>query len=252
MSRRPNTDTGRTAGSLSRRTVIRGIGSTLTAGGLASAGVAAGGNAKRESASAQAGGTHGFVQNSECVSLSPVTGDLPVEEFYKYRQGGTRFSSAGPITALEQERTSRLLLYRGPDDVLSLVVIHGNHHIEDIPEGGGAVSFTFDGLPADGEWAVQDDRYEGPDQFDRWELDGNRATIHWTWQGGRTDGAVFSGLGENFSITVEPRFNEDAELYEEHYEGDVEAWEALGGNQTNLDVVSLAMDAPVVIESNGC
>lgn len=223
---------------------------------LASAGVLASGdeNARRGSAraSAQAGGSHGLIQNSECVSLPPVTGELPVEEFYKYGQGSTRYSSAGPITALERERTSRLLLYRGPDDVLSLVMVHGKHHIEDVPEGGGAVSFTFEGLPADGEWAVRDDLYEGPDLFDQWELDGGRTTVHWTWQGGRTDGAVFSGLGDDFSITIEPRFNEEAKLYEQHYEGDVEAWEALGGDQVNPEVVPLVMDEPLVIESNGC
>lgn len=221
---------------------------------LASAGVPASGdeNAKYGSASTQAGGPHALVQDSECVSLSPVTGNVPVEEFYKYKRGGTRYSSAGPITGLERERTSRLLLYRDPNDVLSLVVVHGKHHIEDVPEGGGAVSFTFEGLPDNGEWAVRDDQYEGPNLYDQWELEEGRTTVHWTWQGGRTDGAVFTGLGNDFSITIVPKFNGKAELYEKHYEGDVEAWEALGGNQANPDVVSLAMDKSVVIESGRC
>lgn len=255
MSRNPNADANRTSQSIKRRTVLGGVAAGLGGGLLVGATPASGdetGTGVRSNRMMQDTTVENrLVQSGDCIRLSPVGGDVPVEEFYRYAAGGTRFSSAGPITALEQAGTSRLLIYQGPDGVRSLVVVHGKHRLEDVP-GGGAVSFTFEGLPSDGEWVVRDDRYDGPELFDSWEIDGSSTTVHWTWQGGRTDGAVYRGLGDGFSITIEPRFNEDAELYEEHYEGDVEAWEAVGGNQTNPEITSLAMDESVVVEANGC
>ena len=239
---------------MQRRTVLGGVGSVLGGGLLASTGVLA----KTEDpdwtrSNVQADAVSvGLAQDGECVSLSPVVGDVPVTEFYKYGAVNTRYSSAGPVTALERAGTSRLFLYRGPDGVLSLVVVHGKHRLEDVPQGGGSVSFTFEGLPSDGEWVVRDDFYDGPELFDQWKHGDGQATVHWTWQGGRTDGAVFAGLGDDFSITVEPAFNEDAKLYGQHYDADVKTWEALGGSQTDPDAISLAMDEPVVIESDGC
>lgn len=255
MSRKSHTDAGRTSSPVQRRTVVRGAGAVLGGGLVAAAGVPASGAgdaASTRSNATQAEATNGFVQSQDCVTLPPVDGEVPVEEFFKYDSANTRYSSVGPVTGLQRERTSRLFVYRGPDGSRSLVVAHGKHHLEDVPEGGGSASFAFEGLPSDGEWLVRDDSYDGPDLFDEWERDGDGTTVHWTWQGGRTDGGVYTGLGEEFSITVEPAFNEDAELYGEHYSGDVEAWEALGGSLTNPNVVSLAMDEQVVIESNGC
>ena len=255
MSRKSHNDAGHASGSIQRRSVVRGIGSVLGAGVLATSGVPASGVTNATGArsdAAQTEAANGIIQNDDCVTLPPVVGDVPVEEFYKYDEANTRYSSAGPVTALQQDRASRLLVYRGPDDTRSLVVFHGKHRLEDAPEGGGSVSFTFEGLPSGGEWLVQDDNYDGPNLYDEWELGDDQATIHWTWQGGRTDGAVFAGLGDEYSITIEPAFNGDAKLYEEHYPGDVDAWEAVGGSQTDPKVVSLTMDQPVTIESSSC
>lgn len=256
MPRESDIDAGRTARPIKRRAVVSGVAIGLCGGFLAgvtpASGDESGTRVRSNRAIQDTPGQNRLVQADDCVGLSPVTGDVPVEEFYKYAAGGTRYSSAGPITGLEEERKSRLLLYRGPDEPLSLVVVHGKHHIEDVPEGGGSVSFTFEGLPSDGEWVVHDDQYDGPEQFDEWEIDGDSTTVHWTWQGGRTDGAVFAGLGDDFSVTIEPRFNEEAKHYEEHYEGDVEAWEAIAGDLANPEATPLAMDEPVVIESNNC
>lgn len=256
MSRESKTDAGRTGRPIKRRAVVRAMGAGACGSFLASTTPVSGDESKGIAHSnrwKQDGQVdNSLVQGGDCVSLSPIDGDVPVGEFYKYDAGGTRYSSAGPITGLEETGTSRLLLYRGPDGVLSLVVIHGKLELEDMAEGGGSVSFTFEGLPADGEWLVRDDDYDGPSRFDEWEVDGSSTTVHWTWQGGRTDGAVFSGLGDDFTVTVEPRFNDEAKLYEEHYEGDVEAWEALGGDLSEPEVVELAMDQSVTIEAEGC
>jgi hypothetical protein len=190
-----------------------------------------------------------LVQGGDCTAITPLSGDEPVEEFYRYDEGRTYWSAEGPIDSLTEPRTSRLFLYQGPNG-LSLVVVHGARQDGDLV-GGGSVSFTVRGLPADGEWVVQDDLYDGPKQFDEWNLDSNPAIIHWTWGGGKTDGAAFRGL-DGARIVIDPAFNEEAELYEQYYTGDVERWQAVTDGSDGLELVDLDLDQRLVLGAGSC
>lgn len=229
MSIRPTDDPR-----IRRRTVLRAAGAGV-------AGLLAG------TASAQAG--YRLVQASDCTPLSPLSGDVPAEEFYRYDEGRTYWSASGPVDALTAPETSRLFLYDGPDG-LSLVFVHGARQEND-PVGGGAASFEIRGLPSDGEWVVRDDFYEGPTRFDRWSFSADRAVIHWTWGAGRTDGAVFRGV-DGARVVVDPAFNSDAELYGQHYSGDVQRWQAVTGSLDDPETVGLDGGQRVIIEPGDC
>jgi len=109
-----------------------------------------------------------IVQGDQVIPVEPMQGDESVEEFYDYRHPhvgsrdnpswGRSFSSMG-TTDIQQDDTSALMLYEGPDGV-SLVAVHDKYY-EEQAEGttGGSVSWTVSGLPEDGEWAVIDDEY---------------------------------------------------------------------------------------------
>ncbi|WP_134670669.1 hypothetical protein [Halorussus marinus] len=210
---------------------------------------------------------YAVVQGDRCEPVAPVRGRLPVEEFYDYQlpkkyvseENGasigfaTRYASAGTVE-LQREKTSLLLLYRGPKG-LSLVVVHGR--IES--SIGGSVTFGLDGLPSGGEWAVRDDFYRNPNtgvvastNFDRWRVDGSEHVVDWTWGKAGTDGGAFRGLGENFDVVVRPGFNEDAALEGEHYEGEITDWEFLSGSAGVSERVSLDLDRPIRIRTGTC
>ncbi len=225
--------------SVSRRTVLR----NTAAAAVASLGVHAG--------SVRAQPPYRLIQVDECTSLSPVSGDIPVEELYHYTASSeTHWSAGGPIRQVTAPKTSRILLYEGSEETTSLVIIHGARQEND-PEGGGSVTFDIRGLSSDGEWTVRDDFYEGESRFDEWNLDDDRAVIHWTWGAGRTDGAAFRGVGDA-RIVIDSAFNSNAELYGEHYSGDVERWQAVTGSLDDPEFVDLALDRRVVIESGNC
>lgn len=224
---------------VNRRSVLRAAGAAAIGGVLASSG-----------GGAHQGGIYALEQEDACVGLDPLSGDQSVEEFYGYDRDETRYSAEG-LADLQREGASLLFLYRGPDGTTSLVVAHDKRAKEDDKGTGGSVSFQFQGLPENGEFVVTDDLYNGPHRVDEWERDGGEAAIHWTWIGGRTDGAAFQPLGDA-TITIEPAFNDDAKLYEEYYEGDVEQWLAVSGPLDDPEFVELAMDQPVTIRSGGC
>lgn len=255
------TDRGGGGIEASRREVLRGAG--------AFAGPAIVGARQRDGGRDEGDGPqYSLEQDGTCVPLIPLSGETPVEDFYDYRLPeryvseangasdpgeGPYYSSAG-TDSLQRPATSVLFLYDGPEG-LSLVVVHGT--VTDDDEGG-SVTFTVSSVPADAEWVVKDDYYEDPDtgeiansNYDRWRTGGRAHEIDWTW-GGKTDGGALRDLGDEFELEIDPAFNEDAALYEEHYEGDVEAWQALVGSQTGIDRVSLSMDEPVTVRSGGC
>jgi len=183
--------------------------------------------------------TYRIVQGDQTFEVRPIQGEVPVEEFYDYRypyqsredpSWGRSFSSEG-TTDLQEDRTSILMLYEGPDGV-SLVAIHDKYY-EDRENGtaGSSVSFELTGLPDDGEWAVIDDDYDwrnetvekddihqlgedhqaGAAGTDGEPPEGVDARLSWVWTNGRTDGMAYRGLGsEDVSVTIDPAFNEDS------------------------------------------
>jgi PGF-CTERM protein len=177
-----------------------------------------------------------IVQGDQVIPVEPMQGDESVEEFYDYRHPhvgsrdnpswGRSFSSMG-TTDIQQDDTSALMLYEGPDGV-SLVAVHDKYY-EEQAEGttGGSVSWTVSGLPEDGEWAVIDDEYgwltENETKDDIFLLDsdhqagapgndgappsGADALLSWVWLTGRSDGVAYRGLDQDVSMTIEPSFN---------------------------------------------
>lgn len=237
-----------------------------------------------------------IVQGEQVIPVEPIDGDEPVEEFYEYRHSfvgdrdhefwGRSFSSEGTVEYQEDD-TSILMLYDGPDG-LSLVAVHDRYH-EEQAEGttGGSVSWELTGLPEDGEWAVIDDDYgwltEEDDKDDIFYLDedhrdgaagndgeppaGVDAMMSWVWLTGRTDGMAFRGLGTEPSITIDPSFNDDSyHRYGDHrradelpdrpdrgerYNGTVDDWQVIvPTDDDEFERVSLqSLDDPVEVRS---
>jgi hypothetical protein len=230
-------------------------------------GAVAGTGALRETLALQDVQDETFVleQGDRCVELTPFSGDEPVEELYDYTypknlfdgppgSTGSTYSSMG-TTDLQRDRTSVLFLYDGPEG-LSLVVVHG--HVGSEGDVGGTVSFTLGGVPADATWIVRDDYYlqngeQAASNFDRWDVDGTIQTVDWAYKGGRTDGGALRGLGSGFEIVVDPAFNDEAALAEEHsWYGPIEAWEALSGDREDPERFPLRLDQHVRVRTGGC
>lgn len=242
---------------VSRRSVLKTVGLSTTVGGLA-------GRFQSDEA--------GYVleQGGNCVPIQPLSGDLPVEEFYDYsirevyasdenggRDPGSRpyYSSVG-TTHLQQAGTSLLFLYEGPNGT-SLVAVHGRAGDRSSP--GGSVSFDVAGLPSSGSWVVKDDLYRDPSSgelaatnYDRWSIDGADHRIDWTWGTAATDGGAFLGLGSGSTVSITPAFNEQAALWNQHYEGRVEEWQVLSGDARDPTRTSLDMSTAVTIRSGRC
>ncbi|WP_158057709.1 hypothetical protein [Halorussus halophilus] len=190
-------------------------------------------------------------QGDRCVPLAALSGDEPVSEFYDYRTpfsdpSGSAYSSYG-TTDLQRPETSLLFLYDGPEG-LSLVVLH-----DKLNDGtsGGSVTFEFENLTG-GEWVVGDDIYDAPSNYDQFTETDSGWQVDWTWTSGRSDGGVYSPLGEAFEVTIRPAFNEAAELYGDHYEGEITDWRVLSGDRSDPERVSLAMDEPITIRAGAC
>lgn len=201
--------------------------------------------------------TYAVVQGEDCTEISPLYGNESVKSFYDYRtpipenpytnQTGRSYSSKGTLP-LQQPDTSNFFLYEDSAGNLSLVFLHGS---TDNASDGGSATFTIAGLPEDGNWTVKDDEYEGDHNYDAWrEADGVHR-VDWTWGEGKTDGGAYTGLGENFTVTIDPAFNTDAELYGQQYDGTVRYWSAISNGQDTIDRTSLTAEQ-VNITSEGC
>lgn len=201
--------------------------------------------------------TYAVVQGEDCSEITPLSGNESVESFYDYRtpfadnpstnRTGESFSSKGTVL-LQRPETSNLFLYEDRNGTLSLVFLHGS---VDNESDGGSATFTITDLPEDGEWAVKDDEYEGEDNYDVWQESDGVHRVDWTWGEGKTDGGAYSGLDDDFEITIDPAFNTDAELYGEHYNGTVRYWSVISNGQEGADRTPLTAQ-PITISSDGC
>ena len=203
-------------------------------------------------------------QGDRCIEITPFVGGEPVEELYEYTyperfdgppgSTGDSFSSEG-TTDLQRDRTSILFLYDGPEG-RSLVLVHGRLDGEE--DAGGLVSFSITGLPSDGRWVVRDDYYltadgeQAASNFDRWDVEENPHRIDWVYRAGRTDGGAFRDLGSDFEVRIEPGFNDDARLANEHDFGPIEYWEVLSGDRQDPDRFPLELDHPVTVRRGRC
>ncbi|SIQ96435.1 hypothetical protein SAMN05421858_0956 [Haladaptatus litoreus] len=240
---------------IARRQFVKAtIASTAVLGGVSSTGAA------------QSNGNSQFAikQGGKCIPIEPLSlSGLPIEEFYDYRTPDTdpmsyKYASFGTEN-LQRDDTSIMFLYDGPKG-LSLVMVHDKLD----SDGGGAVSFRITNLPVQGKFVVKDDSYDDSTNHDTFDYSKHRnwngketanATIHWTWQGGRSDGAVYRGLGNDFEFTIHPQFNGQALLSDQQgseYEGQVNKWEVLSGNANNPTRTKLKMNEKATITSNGC
>lgn len=203
-----------------------------------------------QSSSSHTDGEYAVIQGDECFTIDPLgNGSQSVEAFYDYRTPNTepssyKYSSYG-TTHLQRDNTSSLFLYEGRDG-LSLVLLHEQL---DGNTSGGAVTMQFDGLPEDGEWVVEDDRYEGRD--DEFTHDGSSSRITWVYTEGRNDGAAFRGdLTDDARITIDPAFNDAADF--RLYEGNITDWQTLSAADDGYERTSLEMTEPIEIRSGGC
>ncbi|MEA1931131.1 MAG: PGF-CTERM sorting domain-containing protein [Euryarchaeota archaeon] len=239
-----------------------------------------------------------IVQGEQVLSIEPVSGDETVEEFYDYRHPyvgsrddpswGRSFSSVG-TTDYQRDDTSILLLYEGPQGV-SLVAVHDRYH-EEQSQGtpGGSLSWTVDGLPESGEWAVIDDEYgwltENESKDDIFRLDaahragapgndgaapvGTDALLSWVWTTGRSDGVAYRGLENDASIVINPAFNNESyHRYGDErrpdvppdrpeanagYNGIVDDWDVVvpsSGDDDDVEHIELnSLDEPVAVRS---
>ncbi|MFD1641979.1 PGF-CTERM sorting domain-containing protein [Halohasta litorea] len=198
---------------------------------------------------------HGY-DETQVISVDPIAGDEPVEEFYDARDPDGQSRSSLGTSEYQEDDKSMLMLYEGPDGV-SLVAVHDKYH-EDRAEGtrGGSLSWTVSGLPEDGEWAVIDDdpgRIEDDSHDDRFYIDPDHregfsetdgeppgradALLSWEWSTGETDGVAYRGLNQDASITITPGFNEES--YRRHDDQQDASSPADGNNGTVDDWVAI-------------
>lgn len=198
------------------------------------------------------GTSYHLKQGGKCIDLEALQDDKTVTEFYNWSADSShRWSSQG-TTHIQEAETSLLFLYEAPDGTVSLVIVH--EKVGNDGGNGGAASFTFEGMPA-GSWAVQDDSYDGPSvNYDTWDTEGSKQSVDWAWEGRRTDGGAYESLGDDFGITIDPAFNENARLHGKEYEGEgrVDEWELLSGDQSDPKRHSLDLNEEVQIGTGSC
>ncbi|ELY49392.1 hypothetical protein [Natronorubrum sulfidifaciens] len=203
-------------------------------------------------------------QGEFCHPIEPLTTGGTVESFYDYRNHEThpedvdRMYSSYGTQHLQEDDTSLLFLHQGTDG-MSLVMIHDQ---VDGETEGGAVTFDIVGLPAEAAWVVQDDLYDGETNMATWGSGDGWASASWIWSDARTDGgAIQGGLNDEFAVTIQPAFNEDAEhydnddLYDPEFHGDgvIDDWEVLSGDADDPDRTALpSLEEPVTIRTGTC
>ncbi|WP_459194822.1 hypothetical protein [Halosimplex sp. J119] len=250
-----------TRGPVARRTLLQALAAFGAAGTAATgAAVAADGQGDQDGES-DAERKYVVEQGDDRYEVTPLSGGGPVESFYDLRipqkyvgENGARDPGQGPYYMsvgtqdLQRPSTSLLFFYDGPDG-LSLVTVHDADG-----DDGGSATWTVSGVPADAQWLVKDDLYlfesgERPEtNYDNWDTDGSNHEIDWTWGATRGDGGVLGHLDAGTSIGINPAFNEQAELYGEHYEGEIDEWHLLSADgEGGVTRSTLDLDAPLTV-----
>ncbi|ADJ15449.1 hypothetical protein [Halalkalicoccus jeotgali] len=227
----------------------RSVGAVCLALALVATVVLAGSVPASRPAAAQQG-SYVVEQGTQCEVITPLSGEGTAAELYDYRSHVSHetdyaYGSHG-TTDLQRNDVSSLFLYEGADG-LSLVIVHDRL---DGGTPGGAAEFEVVGLPASGEWTVQDDDYsEHAD--DVWTHGDVWSEVAWLWGDDRTDGGAYTGLGGDFEVTIDPAFNDQQSTFSP--DGNVSRIDVLSGDRSQPDRIALgSIDAPLVIRSGTC
>ncbi|RLM54038.1 PKD domain-containing protein [Halobellus sp. Atlit-31R] len=205
---------------------------------------------------ADEGGEIAVQQGETCRVVNAVESGQNATGFYDYRSPSTEpysytYSSHGTVD-YQQDDTSILLFHQGPDGT-SLVIVHDRYAAADDGTNGGVASFDVSGLPAAGEWVVEDDNYA--EQTDSFSHNDAESDLDWVWADNRTDGAVFTGIDNESVIRIDPAFNDaaDIEPSSERRDGEITSWQLIDASGDGFERVSLdSLGDPISIRRGGC
>ncbi|WP_324665177.1 DUF7282 domain-containing protein [Haloarcula sediminis] len=214
-----------------------------------------------QQASAAGNQSYVAVQGEECTPITAFSDNESAIEYYDYRlpenfsdnpyvnATGTSFSSEG-TTDLQAPNTSNVFLYTDTaNDSAYLVFVHGA--VDNESADGGVATFNVTGLPEDGNWTVRDDDYDANTSTDNWTVTNTTSTVDWDWDEEATDGGVYSGIDNDTNVTIEPAFNEDAEMYGSA-DGVVESWQVLSNDSDNVTRTDLELNETLQISAGTC
>jgi len=231
---------------------------------LATAGIGAAQEHDTEtSAATNATGNYVIEQGDQQYQVEPLESGETIEEFYDYRNHQTHpddverdYSSHG-TPHLQADDTTILFLHEGPNG-LSLVMVHDQLNGE---TEGGVADFEITGLPADSEWVVKNDDYDSDTNIDEFDRGDGWASASWIWREGRTGGgAIQGGLDDEFSLTIDPAYNDNARFSDEdeydhpeddfYDDGEIDSIHVLSGDADTPDRIPLdSLDEPITIRS---
>lgn len=230
----------------------------------------------------------------ESVTVAPVnwqSHSQDVQELYSYggRDGtGHPHAHMAPSSPYVDWDTSYVFFYE-MEGTTSLVFVHDapEHHCSHQGEDhsdldhidgscygesgdgtvGGAATFAFDGLPADGHWEIQDDASDynfsessvdrtpgppfDPDQVPWADQACPEDQVCWSWNQKHTDGGVYAGgfrSAEEVAITISADWGSDA-IGDGHWNDDhqVDEWAFLYRQNGQIKQKSLDMDEDLTI-----
>lgn len=191
-------------------------------------------------------------QGSQCTEVTPLgDGTKTAEAFYDYEvlNQTANYSSLGTVD-IQEDQTSQMFVYDGSDG-LSLVFLN-----DEINEPGGFVATAeISGLPADGDWTVEDDNYT--DRDDVFEYTDTGAHIEWNSNGERTDGAVFTGLDspDYTTVDIDIAFNDQTDRYPfdewtgQPSDNEIQTWQVRSGDGSTTE---LDMNQPIELSPGTC
>ncbi len=202
------------------------------------------------------------IQGDECTPISSFSDNESAVEYYDYRlpeefsdnpyanATGNAFGSEGTID-LQEPNGSVVFLYTDTTDNSTYLVFVNGQEAND-NSTGGAATFEITGLPEDGNWTVRDDDYDDPTSVDNWNVTNTTTTVDWIWSDAATDGGVYSGIDNDTNVTVDPAFNEEAELFGQNGNGTVESWQVLSNESDNVTRTDLELNESLQIAGGTC
>jgi hypothetical protein len=220
--------------------------------------------AAQQAGNQSAAGNQSYVaiQGDECTPISSFSDNESAIEYYDYRlpenysdnpyanATGSAFGSEGTID-LQEPNGSIVFLYTDTtEDSTYLVFVNGQEANNE--STGGAATFEITGLPEDGNWTVRDDDYNDTTSVDNWSVTNTTTTVDWIWSDAATDGGVYSGIDNDTNVTVDPAFNEEAELFGQNGNGTVETWQVLSNESDNVTRTELDLNESLQIAGGTC
>ncbi|MFC6757078.1 MULTISPECIES: DUF7282 domain-containing protein [Haloarcula] len=213
---------------------------------------------------ADAAGNQSYVaiQDGECTPISSFSDNESAIEYYDYRlpeefsdnpyanATGNAYGSEGTID-LQEPNGSVVFLYTDTTDNSTYLVFVNGQEAND-NSTGGAATFEISGLPEDGNWTVRDDDYDDPTSVDNWTVTNTTTTVDWIWSEAATDGGVYSGIDNDTNVTVDPAFNEEAELFGQNGNGTVDSWQVLSNESDNVTRTDLELNESLQIAGGTC